>query len=132
MIEVVCAIIEHEGHILLAQRPEGKHLALKWEFPGGKVEAGEPAETAIVREIMEELGCEIEVVAALPRSAHTYDRGTIEMIPFICRLTKDSAEAQAHEHAAITWTAPEQLKQYDLAPADWPVVDAYQQWLRTH
>lgn len=123
-IPVVCAILRRDDLFLLAQRPEGKHLALKWEFPGGKVEPGEDPQAAIIREIKEELGCDIEVEAALPRSSHTYERGTVEMIPFVCRLTNGSAQPHPHEHAAIHWVTLEALETYDLAPADWPVVEA--------
>ena len=126
-IPVVCALIVRESRVLLAQRPPGKHLALKWEFPGGKVEPGEEAELALVREIREELDCEVEVVAALPRSLHDYERGRVEMIPFICRLAKGSAEPRACEHAALAWVTDDELGAYDLAPADWPVLRAWRE-----
>ena len=122
-IPVVCAILLRDDLILLAQRPEGKHLALKWEFPGGKVEPGEDPERAMVRELREELGCEVEIVAELPRSSHAYDRGVVEMIPFVCRLAEGSAEPHPQEHAALAWVTLEALTGYDLAPADWPVVE---------
>lgn len=127
-IPVVCAILVREDRLLLAQRPEGKHLALKWEFPGGKVETGEEPAAALIRELQEELGCTVGIVAALARSEHTYDRGTIEMIPFVCELLANSAEPAAHEHAAIVWVTLDQIAGYDLAPADWPVVEALKQW----
>ncbi len=123
-IPVVCAILKRDDLILLAQRPAGKHLALKWEFPGGKVEAGEEPEAAMVRELREELGCEVEIVAALPRSSHAYERGVVEMIPFVCRLAEGSAEPRPHEHAALVWVTMEALETYDLAAADRPVVGA--------
>ena len=129
-IPVVCAILRRDDLILLAQRPEGKHLALKWEFPGGKVEPGEDPQAAMIRELKEELGCEVEIMAGLPRSSHAYERGVVEMIPFVCRLASDSAEPHPHEHAALAWVALEALATYDLAPADWPVVDALRVWLR--
>ena len=127
-IPVVCAILVREDRLLLAQRPEGKHLALKWEFPGGKVEPGEEPAAALIRELQEELGCSVNIVAALQRSEHTYDRGTIEMIPFVCELNASSAEPAAHEHAAIVWVTIDQIEGYDLAPADWPVVEALKKW----
>ena len=123
-IPVVCAILRRDDLILLAQRPEGKHLALKWEFPGGKVEPGEAPEHAMVRELREELGCDVEIVSALPRSSHAYERGVVEMIPFVCRLAHGSSEPHPHEHAALVWVTMEALETYDLAPADWPVVRA--------
>ena len=128
-IPVVCAILRRDDLILLAQRPEGKHLALKWEFPGGKVEPSEAPEHAMIRELREELGCEVEIVAALPRSSHAYERGMVEMIPFVCRLVPGSPEPHPHEHAAIVWVTMAALETYDLAPADWPVVDVVRESL---
>jgi 8-oxo-dGTP diphosphatase len=128
-IPVVCAILRRDDLILLAQRPEGKHLALKWEFPGGKVEPGEDPQAAMIRELREELGCEVEIMAGLPRSLHAYERGVVEMIPFVCRLTDTSAEPHPHEHVALEWVTMEALMTYDLAPADWPVVEELQVWL---
>lgn len=127
-IPVVCALILREGQVMLAQRPEGKHLALKWEFPGGKVEPGEEAEQAMIRELREELGCEVRIVAALARSTHRYERGTVEMIPFVCELAPESPLPHPHEHAALLWCRPEELLSHDLAPADFPVVAAFEDW----
>jgi len=129
-IPVVCAILRRDDLILLAQRPAGKHLALKWEFPGGKVEAGEEPEAAMVRELREELGCEVEIVAGLPRSFHAYERGRVEMIPFVCLLAQGSAEPHPHEHAELAWVTMADIPSYDLAPADWPVVAALETWLK--
>ena len=119
---VVCAVIERDGLLLLAQRPAHKHLPLKWEFPGGKVEPGEDPAAAIVREIREELGCEITVVRKLPSFRHDYQTVLIEMIPFVCALTKDSSRPLPHEHIALAWVKPAGFAAYDLAPADLPVI----------
>ena len=124
-IAVVCAVIEREGRVLIAQRPPNKHLPMQWEFAGGKVEPGEDAATAIVREIHEELCCRIELVEALPPFLHDYTTVVIEMIPFVARLAPGSAEPVAHEHVALAWVEPDSLQAYTLAPADWPVVAAY-------
>lgn len=124
-IPVVCAVIEHDGRLLLAQRPTGKHLPLKWEFAGGKVEPGEDAAAAIVREIREELGCDIVITRALPRFPFDYTRVVIEMIPFVCQLAPGSPPPHPHEHVAIAWVRAEELTNYDLAPADLPVVGSY-------
>lgn len=124
-VPVVCAVIEREGCVLLAQRPADKHLPYKWEFAGGKVEPGEDPAAAIVREIREELGCEIVITRALPRFEYDYTRVVIEMIPFVCRLGPGSPEPHAHEHLALAWVAPGGLSGYDLAPADLPVVQSY-------
>ena len=122
---MVCALIERDGRVLLARRPAHKHLALKWEFPGGKVDPGETAEAALIREIKEELGCGLSVVRALPRFRHAYERTTIEMIPFVCRLADGSPEPAPAEHVALAWVPPPQLGDYDLAAADRPVLAAY-------
>jgi 8-oxo-dGTP diphosphatase len=107
----------------VAQRPPNKLLPLKWEFPGGKVEAGEDPAAAIIREIQEELGCAIRVTRALAPFVHDYKTVVIEMIPFVCALEAGSPEPHPHEHVAVAWVSPEALRDYDLAAADWPVVD---------
>ncbi len=107
--------------MLVARRSAHKHLGLKWEFPGGKVEPGETAEAAIVRELREELGCEFVITQALPRFTHAY-AVTIEMIPFVGQLAPGSPEPRALEHVALQWVSPADLPTLDLAPADLPVV----------
>jgi 8-oxo-dGTP diphosphatase len=122
-IPVVAAVIlDASGRVLLAQRPAHKHLGGKWEFPGGKVEAGEAPEVALVREAREELGCDIFLRRALPRFTHDYGAVVIEMIPFVCELAPRSPPPHAHEHTALAWAEVTDLKNYDLAPADWPVL----------
>lgn len=124
-LPVVCALIERSGRVLLARRAARGPLGLKWEFPGGKVDDGETPEAALLREIREELACQVAIVRALPRSVHAYDHGVIEMIPFVCRLAPDSPLPHPLEHAALAWVRPEDLVGYDLAAADLPVVRAY-------
>lgn len=124
-VPVVCAVIEKDGLVLLAQRPPNKLLPLKWEFAGGKVEPGEDPAAAIVREIREELGCEVAITHALPRFTHDYGRVVIEMIPFVCRLAPGSPEPHPHEHVALAWAKLGELETFDLAAADFPVIDAY-------
>jgi len=124
-VPVVCAVIEKDGLVLLAQRPPSKLLALKWEFAGGKVEPGEDPAVAIIREIREELGCEVAITQVLPRFTHDYGRVVIEMIPFVCRLTPGSPEPHPHEHVALAWAKLDELTTYDLAAADYPVITAY-------
>lgn len=124
-VPVVCAVIERDGLILLAQRPPNKLLPLKWEFAGGKVEPGEDPAAAIVREIREELGCTVTIRRALPPFTHDYGRVVIEMIPFICALAPGSPAPHPHEHVAIAWAKLDDLVTYDLAAADFPVIDAY-------
>lgn len=124
-IPVVCAVIERAGLVLIAQRPPHKLLPLKWEFAGGKVEPGENPVAAIVREIREELGCDIVITRSLPRFTYDYKTVVIEMIPFVCSLTAVSLEPHPHEHVALAWVKPADLTTYDLAAADLPVVASY-------
>lgn len=124
-IRVVCALIEHEGRVLLARRPAHKHLGGKWEFPGGKIETGESPAAALVRECAEELACQIEVGAELPSVTHAYPDRTIVLLPFVCRLAPDSAAPHAAEHSALAWVEAERMSDYDLPAADAPIVAAY-------
>ncbi|WP_237023468.1 (deoxy)nucleoside triphosphate pyrophosphohydrolase [Lacunisphaera limnophila] len=123
-VPVVCAVIEQAGRVLIAQRPLTKLLPLKWEFPGGKVEPGEDPAAAIIREIREELGCTVVISRALTPFIHDYKTVVIQMIPFVCTLAPGSHPPHPHEHVAIAWLPPVELRAYDLAAADWPVVAA--------
>jgi len=127
-IPVVCVLIEKEGAVLIAQRPAHKHLGLAWEFPGGKVEAGEPPAHALAREIQEELGCTLFLMHALPTRRHVYETVSIEMTPFVARLAPGSPEPTAIEHVALAWVPVDRLGSYTLAPADLPVLVDYLQW----
>ena len=125
-IPVVCAVLEDgTGRILIAQRPADKHLGLKWEFPGGKVESGEAPAAALLRELTEELGCTAVITRTLAPFLHDYTRVVIEMFPFVCHLAPDSPAPAALEHLDLRWVLPKELVAYDLAPADWPVVARY-------
>jgi 8-oxo-dGTP diphosphatase len=122
-IDVACALIERDGRVLVAQRPPGKAHALKWEFPGGKLEPGEDAAAALAREIREELGVEIAVGAALPAAVHDYGAFSIRLHPFVCALR--AGEPHPHEHAAVRWCLPHEIAALDLAAADRPVLPSY-------
>lgn len=121
-VDVVCAVIRHEDKYLLAQRPEGKRLAGCWEFPGGKVDEGESPEQALHRELMEELGCRVEVLRQGEPVLHAYDWGTIRLFPFLCQMSPESGQPHAHEHQALIWVFQKELLRPDIAPADVPVV----------
>ena len=124
-IAVVCALIERDGHVLMAQRPAHKHLGGKWEFPGGKVEPGETAEAALHRELDEELGCSVEIVRALLPYTHAYATVTVRLLPFVTRLLPASGELQAREHAALRWVPALELADLDLPEADRPIIAEY-------
>ncbi len=128
-IPVVCALIERDGVVLVAQRPAHKHLGLLWEFPGGKIEPGEDALHALKREIREELGCEIDLVHTLPTHSHTYETVVINLTPFVVQLAPQSPPPTPREHIAIVWDVPASLAAHPLAPADLPVLQDYLAWL---
>jgi 8-oxo-dGTP diphosphatase len=120
---VVCAIIEQDGLIMVAQRPPGKRLAGCWEFPGGKIELDETAEEALHRELIEELGCTVEVIQSGPPVTHAYEWGEIALHPFRCRLEAGSPAPVAHEHTELRWLPLAGLHEMELAPADLPVLE---------
>ena len=127
-VPVVCAIIEQADNVLVAQRPVHKHLPLKWEFPGGKVEPGESPAAALLREIREELGCDLIDLQALPACFHEYPTVRIHMLPFVARLQPGTTPPEAREHVAIQWLPISAVAELDLAPADYPVITLYRRF----
>ena len=130
MVKVVCGIIVREdGHVLIGQRPERKHLSGQWEFPGGKIEINESAEDALRREIYEELGVGINVVYKFQCLHHTYDNGvSISMIPFVCELIKGHENPKSLEHTTIEWVSEEEIIEHKLVAADVEVLALYRTW----
>ena len=124
-VPVCCALIEDQGKVMIAQRPTGKHLAGQWEFPGGKIEEDESPVEALHREINEELGCQLTIIAALPPGDHAYPNGNITLHPFVAALAPGSPAPHPHEHAALRWLNREELSIATLAPADLPVLASY-------
>lgn len=120
---VVCAIVEHEGKVLVARRGPSMRMAGYWEFPGGKVEPYERVEAALAREIKEELGLEIALGASLPPSEWDSGQRLIRLLPFVCSLR--GGQLQLLEHDAVEWVAPSDLLDRHWAPADVPVVEEY-------
>ena len=124
MIYVTCAIIEKDTKVLCAQRSELMNLPSKWEFPGGKVEAGETHENCIVREIEEELGLDITIIDTLLPSIFQYPNAKeICLLPFICRI--ESGTINLKEHKQVTWLSLSELKTLDWAAADVPILENY-------
>lgn len=122
MIDVVCGVIEDGGGRFLAcLRPDGKHLAGRWEFPGGKVDPGETPEAALVRELREELGVEVSVGHPLDPVRWSDDRVEIRLLPFPCTII--AGRLQPIEHEELRWCAPEDFASLLWAGADLPVLD---------
>lgn len=122
-LDVVAAILEKEGKILLAQRPEHADQPGKWEFAGGKVEAGETQPEALIRELREELG--IEAVPARYVASHKREVSQRLIHLHAWHVPEFSGELKAHYHAALVWFTPEDAFTYDLAPADIPLLEAF-------
>ena len=121
MIHVVAAVMVKGGAVLVAQRAAGGRQGGLWEFPGGKVEAGEAPEAALQRELHEELGVDVVVGDCLGREVHEDDRGRFEIAFY--RVGEWRGEPVPHEHDAIAWVAQEGLSDYAFAPADRGFVD---------
>ncbi len=122
LLVVACALVDGDGRVLLAQRPEGKSLAGLWEFPGGKVEQGETPEEALIRELAEELGIETKVscLAPLTFASHSYESFHLLMPLYVCR--RSWGVPQAREAQALKWVRPNRLREYPMPPADEPLV----------
>ena len=116
------ALVDADGRVLLAQRPEGKSLAGLWEFPGGKVEPGETPEETLIRELDEELGIttKIPCLAPLTFASHTYDDFHLLMPLYICRRFEGTAHGR--EGQAVKWVRPKALRDYPMPPADEPLI----------
>ncbi len=123
------ALVDADGRVLLAQRPEGKSLAGLWEFPGGKVEPGETPEAALIRELHEELGIDTHAscLAPLTFASHSYDDFHLLMPLFICRRWKGIA--QPREGQRLAWVRSQDLRSYEMPPADVPLIPIIQSWL---
>ena len=116
------ALIDKDGRVLLAQRPEGKSLAGLWEFPGGKVEPGESPETALIRELHEELGIETwsSCLAPLTFASHAYDDFHLLMPLYICRRWEGTVSSR--EGQALKWVRASKLRELAMPPADEPLI----------
>jgi 8-oxo-dGTP diphosphatase len=119
---VACALIDADGRILLAERPEGRPMAGLWEFPGGKVEAGETPEATLIRELHEELGITVKAdcLAPLTFASHTYETFHLLMPLYICRRWEGAVAPQ--EGQRLAWVRPQKLRDYAMPPADIPLI----------
>jgi 8-oxo-dGTP diphosphatase len=122
VLVAACALIDTDGRILIAQRPEGKSLAGMWEFPGGKVEQGETPEQALIRELNEELGIETKetCLAPLTFASYSYEKFHLLMPLYICR--RFWGVPQPKEGQTLKWVKARNLRDYDMPPADEPLI----------
>ena len=123
------ALIDADGRLLLAQRPEGKSMAGLWEFPGGKVEPGETPEAALIRELQEELGIETResCLAPLTFASHAYETFHLLMPVFACRRWQGIPTPR--EGQTLVWVAANRLRDYPMPPADLPLIPILRDWL---
>lgn len=118
---VACALLDADGRVLIAKRPEGRALAGLWEFPGGKIEPGETPEEALIRELGEELGIDVteSCLAPLTFASHAYEEFHLLMPLYVCRTWE--GEVEPREGQELDWVRPNRLANYDMPPADVPL-----------
>jgi 8-oxo-dGTP diphosphatase len=126
LLVAAAALVDVDGRVLICQRPQGKPLAGLWEFPGGKVEAGETPEACLIRELEEELGIVVPPPCLAPFvfASHAYEAFHLLMPLYLCRRWE--GQVTNRHHAAITWVRPSKLTDYPMPPADAPLIA----WLR--
>jgi 8-oxo-dGTP diphosphatase len=129
LLVAACALIDADGRILLARRPEGKKMAGLWEFPGGKLDPGETPEAALIRELHEELGIEVQAACLAPFAfaSHAYERFHLLMPLFLCRRWKGNPTPR--ENQTLAWVRPHKLSEYKMPPADLPLVPLLRDFL---
>jgi 8-oxo-dGTP diphosphatase len=122
VLVAACALIDPDGRVLIAQRPEGKAMAGLWEFPGGKVESGERPEESLIRELKEELGIVVkeDCLAPLTFASHRYPAFHLLMPLYVCRRWEGIVAAR--EGQKLKWARPNDLRNYPMPPADEPLI----------
>ena len=122
VLVAACALVDADGRVLLAQRPAGKAMAGLWEFPGGKVEHGERPEQSLIRELKEELGIVVSeaCLAPLTFASHSYPDFHLLMPLYVCRRWEGTVTAL--ENQKLAWVKPNRLRDYEMPPADVPLV----------
>ncbi len=122
LLVAACALVDADGRVLLAQRPAGKPMAGLWEFPGGKVEAGETPEETVIRELREELGIETKTacLAPLTFASHAYESFHLLMPLFVCR--RFWGTPHPNEGQVLKWVRPRDMRKYPMPAADEPLI----------
>jgi 8-oxo-dGTP diphosphatase len=122
VLVAACALVDADGRVLLAQRPQDKPMAGLWEFPGGKVESGERPEETLIRELEEELGIVVRepCLAPLTFASHAYPDFHLLMPLYVCRRWEGTVTPR--EGQALAWVRPNRLRDYEMPPADVPLV----------
>jgi 8-oxo-dGTP diphosphatase len=122
VLVVAAALIDADGRVLLAERPAGKSMAGLWEFPGGKVEAGERPEASLIRELREELGITVkeECLAPFAFASHAYEKFHLLMPLYLCRRWEGIVQPQ--EGQRVVWVRPREMANYPVPPADVPLI----------
>ena len=129
VLVVAVALVDADGRVLLARRPPGKAMAGLWEFPGGKVAAGETPEAALIRELREELGIDTHesCLAPLTFASHAYESFHLLMPLYVCRTWRGTPHP--HEGQELAWVRPQALRDYPMPPADAPLIPALRELL---
>jgi 8-oxo-dGTP diphosphatase len=122
VLVAACALVDADGRVLIAQRPSGRSMAGLWEFPGGKVEAGETPEASLIRELKEELGIIVNeaCLAPLTFASHRYPDFHLLMPLYVCRRWEGTARAR--EGQELAWVKPNRLRDFPMPPADVPLI----------
>ena len=129
LLVAACALVDADGRVLVAQRPDGKPMAGLWEFPGGKLLPGETPESCLIRELREELAVDTEAscLAPLTFASHAYDRFHLLMPLYVCRVWR--GEPLPREGQALRWARPRELRKLPMPPADLPLIPALEELL---
>lgn len=126
LLVAAAALVDVDGRVLICQRPQGKPLAGLWEFPGGKVEAGETPETCLIRELHEELGIAVSTACLAPFVFASHDYDSFHLLMPLYLVRRWDGTVTARHHAAVAWVKPARLADYPMPPADAPLIA----WLR--
>ncbi len=129
LLVVACALVDADGRVLVAQRPAGRPMAGLWEFPGGKLIAGETPEACLIRELHEELGVDTEssCLAPLTFASHTYDAFHLLMPLYVCRVWR--GQPSPREGQALRWLRPRALRDLPMPAADVPLIPVLEELL---